>query len=135
MIRACANRKLMDSNEATHFRCPLSLFDGRRAGDEFKPNFIRNATNVQPARRIYSFNKIGDYRVSEIYTGVVKSVLQDRGFCFLSPPQGGSKDIFCHFRQFESERKDNAQSQGTRPVFTTAQEHGGVYRPKDHERK
>jgi cold shock CspA family protein len=104
----------MDSNEATHFRCPLSLFDGRRAGDEFKPNFIRNATNVQPARRIYSFNKIGDYRVSEIYTGVVKSVLQDRGFCFLSPPQGGSKDIFCHFRQFESERKDNAQSQGTR---------------------
>ena len=40
--------------------------------------------------------------MSEIYTGVVKSVVEGRGFCFLSPPEEGSKDIFAHFRQWES---------------------------------
>jgi cold shock CspA family protein len=39
--------------------------------------------------------------VSEVYRGVVKAVVE-RGFCFLSPPPGYGKDIFGHFRQWES---------------------------------
>jgi hypothetical protein len=35
-----------------------------------------------------------------------------------------------NWEAIKRQRKDNAQSQGTRPVFTTAQEHGGVYRRK-----
>jgi hypothetical protein len=33
----------------------------------------------------------------------------------------------------EKQRRDNAKAQGTRLPFTTAQEHGGTYRPKPHE--
>jgi cold shock protein len=40
--------------------------------------------------------------VSEVFIGKVKAVVKGRGFCFLSPPEQGQKDIFCHFRQFEA---------------------------------
>jgi cold shock protein len=39
--------------------------------------------------------------VSEIYTGVVKAVVADRGFLFLSAPDGARKDVFCHISEFE----------------------------------
>jgi CspA family cold shock protein len=40
--------------------------------------------------------------MSGIYTtGVVKSIVDGRGFCFLSPPQEGGKDVFCHFSEFK----------------------------------
>jgi cold shock protein len=35
------------------------------------------------------------------YIGTVKAVVADRGFFFLSAPDGSRKDIFCHFSEFE----------------------------------
>jgi CspA family cold shock protein len=35
------------------------------------------------------------------YIGTVKAVVADRGFLFLSAPDGGRKDIFCHISEFE----------------------------------
>ena len=36
-----------------------------------------------------------------IYEGTVRSVVQARGFFFLSPPDQGTKDIFCHFSELD----------------------------------
>ena len=37
----------------------------------------------------------------KIYTGTVKAVVADRGVLFLSAPDGGRKDVFCHFSEIE----------------------------------
>jgi cold shock protein len=36
-----------------------------------------------------------------IYEGTVRSVVANRGFFFMSPPEQGQKDVFCHFSELE----------------------------------
>jgi cold shock CspA family protein len=39
--------------------------------------------------------------VSEFHIGVIKGIVEGRGFCFLSAPKAGDRDVFCHYSEFK----------------------------------
>lgn len=66
-------------------------------------------------------------------TGVVKSVIPDRGFCFLTPDEGGP-DVFAHVRDFDRSIEFTDALKGRRLEFDVVVDPGRAKARADNVR-